>query len=164
MKKLYFYGILPLFLMLNSCGLGINSAGNKYLTVEQGAIPPEFGKDGTVLLLVEDADSNLWYKKYINKHAENKYTGPYKIIQYDELDASPYSNKEKYRYVFLSDNTSKIQHIDNTGVSSSEWKYFLVYDRLTEKQYKSKTAPVSWAKFMGVYFEKLDAKRIENGG
>ncbi|WP_298892469.1 hypothetical protein [uncultured Psychroserpens sp.] len=163
MKK-FAYTIIPLFLLCMSCGLGINSAANKYLTVEQGAIPPEFGKDGTVLLLIEDADSNLWYKKYVNKRAKESYTGPYKIILYDELETMAYSDKEKYRYVFLSDNTADIQHLTKTGQSSSEWKYFLVYDRVTEKQYKSKTAPISWNKFMGAYFKKLDEKRMANGG
>lgn len=169
MNKLKKYFLLLISIsvctLLNSCGVIAKSIGNKYLTEEKGAIPPEFGQKGTVFLLVEDIDSNIWYRKFINSRAESEYKGSHEVVKFADLDLKKFNDVNIYRFVFLSDNKqseyfSGVSNTNGDGFSTSESKFFYVYDRKTKKEYRSKKAASNWGKYMRIYIKKLNEKRV----
>ncbi|WP_290698004.1 hypothetical protein [Lacinutrix sp.] len=150
--------LLILFLVTNSCKSS-DKVAIKYLNVEKGAIPPDFGEKGTTLLttnrdseIIEnykgDYESVQNYVHYsFKKSKRNKFTGH--DTQFKDIN--------KYRFVFVFDVTSS----DSNGGSAVILK---VYDRKEKKVYRSKKSSMNKYNYAKLYLQKLDQQRIINGG
>lgn len=158
MKILRFLTLMSLTLLLNSCfALKASDANNarKEYTVENNAIPPQFGQDSNEVLLCMKKNRKS-YDKYLKSAAE-LYNGKYEIISEAQLASDKYSDTKKYRYMFDYEGGTQV-HYSNGGTATA--KRFYIKDRLEDKDYKSGAEFTFFAKVMKVYFENLEAKRI----
>lgn len=148
----HFY--LALVLILVSCG-----SGNmlKTYTEENNAIPPDFGKEGTVLLLIKN-NSIFNYNHFLNNAFKKNYHGNFELIEEDEINKLPYNNKEKYRYTFdFSYGTGYTSTYQNGH--SGNFKRYYVYDRLIDKKFIKVAEFSAYAKAMKAYAINLENKR-----
>lgn len=123
-----------------------------------GAIPPDFGKDYTVLMVQLRGRGS--YDRYL-KSAAKKYLGEYIIVKTDESIDEKYPDKKKFRYVFdYSDGSTVTTQFSNGKSASSVYKKFYVYDRLKKIRYQSGAEFTFFAKAMKIYFKNLELKRI----
>lgn len=151
--------LIPLVaLVLQSCfvrkGIESNAAKSEF-TVENDAIPPDFGKDeNTVLIGILRQRKS--YDKWVKKAFEN-YNGEYLLLSEFELSKPEYSDTEKYRYVFDYSDGSLYR---NGRYNSGSYKRFFIKDRLEDKMFQSGAEFTFFAKAMEVYVQNLENKRL----
>ncbi|GAA3507966.1 hypothetical protein GCM10022393_17580 [Aquimarina addita] len=153
------FSILTLTL-LTSCGAIVKSKGNKYLTEEKGAIPPEFGKEKNTLLFITHHSS---YNKYLKKNTRKIYKGDYELVSEDEFKTNDkYEDLNKYRFVFdynyISPGYDVVRADGSTRAPLYNVKKFRILDRKENKEYVSKITSSFWSKLQKVYLKKLNAK------
>jgi hypothetical protein len=142
------------FAALNLSSCAGTGAMKSEFTEENKAIPPDFGKNKSeVLLCVLQRGS---YNGYLKSAAKENYNGQYVFIQSSELNSATYADKTKYRYFFDYDGGSSVSY-SNGG--SSTFKRFFVKDRLENKKYQSGAEFSFYAKAMKIYMANLETKR-----
>ncbi|WP_347374584.1 hypothetical protein [Aequorivita sp. Q41] len=156
-KNVFFILILiSLITSLASCGAMVKGTANKKLTVEKGAIPPEFGSEKTTMLFITHHRS---YNKYLKKNVADIYKGDFEIISEKEFKSDvKYEDKQKYRYVFNFESKSYSYTKSDLSSGSGEVKKFYVLDRKNEKKYFSPMTSSFWSKLQKVYLKKLTEK------
>jgi len=122
------------------------------MTVENGFIPPEFGKQKTVMLVLKAGKGN--YDKFLVRDFEG-YKGEIKMIKESEKDSELYKDKVKYRYIFYF--TLEDRMVNDKPMSL---KKFYIYDRLENKNYVNKYTSSDFSMMRKVYVENLN-KEIE---
>ncbi len=165
MTKSKFYFLLATVLMLSmlsSCGAIVKSKANKYLTEEEGAIPPDFGKENTTLLFITHRNS---YNKYLKKNTRKIYQGDYELISKKEFESnSKYEDISKYRFVFdysaVSPGYTVIRGDGSMRDPLYDVKKFRILDRKSEKEYVSKMTSSFWSKLQKVYLKNLNEKLL----
>ena len=146
---------------LSSCFISAavaKSQAKKEFTEEFKAIPPDFGKKNTVLLIVLKKRSS--YDKYL-KNATKKYNGEVTFINEGEEILPEYNNKQKYRFIFdyIPGSSSTITY--SNGLSSTVIaKRFYVKDRLNDIYYQTSYETAFFGKALKAYMENLEIKRI----
>ena len=133
-------------------------------TVENGAIPPDFGKNPDEIFLVIKAGRKS-YDKYLIKAVEEEYQGKYEYTMFARIDQSKYADKNVYRYYFYYDPGKTVNMKDENGVEngiSNTYKQFYVYDRETDTKYKTEDEFSKFAIAMKVYIKNLNEQRIKN--
>lgn len=171
MKKLLnlkSYLLLVILLFTQSCFISksvARSKARKTFTVENNAIPPDFGKEPTTLLVIlrESKGYNRWAKKAVRK----KYFGEYVFITRADLEKEEYKDTTKYRYLFdyAAGSTGSSYGYTSTGVryeTTLVFKKYYVYDLKTGKTYKSGAEFTNYGEAMKAYFENLEAIRKAN--
>ncbi len=158
MKALKNTILVILCLSLNSCFIGkaaTVSKAKKEFTVENYAIPPEFGNDENSYLIgvLHGPD---YYDKFVRNKFEKAYTGKYILLTEEELDSEKYQDLEQFRYTLAYTAGSSQTH--NVTVTQ---KKFFVYDRLNKKKYITGAEFPYYAKAMEVYISQLDKKLNE---
>lgn len=148
----------------NSCMLiGSNIAkgkATKLLTVENGAIPPDFAKNKATLLVVKWNRKS--YDKFLVKNFQ-EYQGDYEIVSLNDINTEAYANKEKYRYVFDHFPEPKNYRNQSQGTeTSNEVKRFSITDRIGNRQYESKFVSMYFSKVMKAYIENLNLELEKN--
>jgi len=169
MKKINFK-FLPVFLMLiaitsvlNSCASGTPKKMLSEFSEENKAIPPQFGKNNTVLLCVIKGRGS--YDNYLKKAAKKYYMGECVFVSKEEEKSPKYADKGKYRYYFdYSEGATHTQIYRNAngtigGENSVTWKRFHVYDALEDKKYESGAEFSHFAQAMNAYMANLETKR-----
>ena len=142
-------------------GALIKKKGLRELTVENGAIPPEFGvTDSTLVCIIRNRNG---YDKHMKKHVANEYHGKHTFATWDEVDAGgEYGDVDSYRYVFSGD----IREIDggdngpfmNTKMTTES---FYIYDRKDAKTYRSPFTSSFFAKVIQAYVINLEKERVK---
>lgn len=144
--------------LLQSCFIGKAIQTKKMrseYTEENNAIPPEFGKNTSEVLLVQlTGDPDPFLDIYRKGAVRRKYKGEYEIVNSKTDINTAFPDKKKYRYVFDSDYGSKM--------GSSSLQRYYVYDRLIDKKYSCGAEFTYYAKSMRVYMELLNNQRIKN--
>ena len=134
---------------LTSCVTGMAA---KRITVENGCIPAEFGKNpGTLLLLKEKGKS---YNKYLKKVFDH-YQGKHEYITLDQLSKPPYTDLEKYPYLLDFE-----RELHSQGAGTTDYidvRRFYIEDRSTGKRYESKITSSYYAKILKAYVSNLNA-------
>lgn len=158
MKTLKIAIVVILCSSLNSCFIGkaaTVSKAKKEFTVENYAIPPEFGNDDNAYLIgvLHGPD---YYDKFVRKNFDKAYTGKYVLLTQEELDSEKYQDLEKYRYTLAYRGGSSTTH----KITITQKKFF-VYDRLNKKKYITGAEFPYYAKAMEVYLNQLDKKLKE---
>jgi len=151
-------------LLLNSCGSMVKSSAAKKMTVENGAIPPDLGKDNTVLLCVLKGRNSR--DKYMKKHIEKYYKGRYEFILEHEVYESKYSNKEIYRYVF-DYNAGSVEVVgeDINGrvkTKNLPTSSYYILDRKTGTNYYSDAPSGYFSKLIEAYAINMEKVRSSN--
>lgn len=163
---------LSIIISFQSCGILVKKAitvskAKKEYTVENYAIPPEFGKNNNeVLIGILKGPKD--YNNYLKRKIEKSYNGNYVLISDNELNSKKYSDLKKYRYLFTYKEgtkiTTSIQTINGftSGGSSYILKKLYVYDRLKKNEFISGAEFKFWAKSIEIYLEQLEKQRIKN--
>ncbi len=187
MKKLLTFTVtitIIIFYVLNSgCIMStilISSALTKQIciskmTVEKGAIPPDFGTTTSTLICI--IRERKGYDKYLKKHVRNEYHGKYTFATWDEFDTCiEYSDLDKYQYVFAGELHNSVyttlQNPTNpysTGPSgnysfqemSTTSETFYILDRKNNKAYPSPYRSSMFAKMIQAYMINLEKERIK---
>ena len=159
MEKLSRFTLFLLIVItFNSCFISKSvdaSKAKSEFTEENNAIPPAFGKKGTVLLCVLQKRNS--YDKYLKSAVKKNYNGEYLLVSEAQLNSEEYSDKEKYRFVFDYSEGKKVYSTNSS--QPAVYKRFFVKDRLENKIYQSGAEFTFFAKAMKVYFENLEKKR-----
>ena len=160
--KTYLLLIISVLMLtfLTSCGAIARSKGNKYLTEQKGAIPPEFGQENTTLLFITHHGS---YNKYLKKNTRKIYNGDYELVSENEFKTNDkYKDLKKYRFVFDYNYTSPgydvIRADGSMRAALYNVKKFRILDRKENKEYVSKITSSFWSKLQKVYLKKLNEK------
>ncbi len=155
---LYSRLILIYFILLTitqSCFIGRIievSKMKKEFTEENDAIPPEFGKHGTVLLLINSQDyGSSGYNGYLRRAFKKNYFGEYRIVKDGKLSNNEFSNKEIFRYAF--------DYSSGSTTNYGSRKRYLILDRLANKTYQSGAEFIRYAKAIKIYAKNLEKKR-----
>jgi len=143
--------LITVLLTQTSC---IRSIAQKNLTVEKGAIPPDFGRDSSTLLVIKSGKNS--YDKYLNKNFK-AYEGLYQMVNRNEINTL-YQDSIKFRYVFDYNLENKYVSGSSSGMNVRK---FLVYDRITDRNYKAPLTSSFFSKIMKAYIHNLN-KAIEN--
>ena len=136
----------------------------KNLTVEKGAIPPEFGKEKTTILFIKARGG---YNGYLRRNVRKNYNGAYELVTRAEYENNvKYQDVTTYRYVFDFD----YYRVNDRYISPSmatmtnrpalyQVKKFSIYDRKTDSLYRSPMTSSYWSKLQKIYLRQLEAKR-----
>ncbi len=163
-KLLLLITIFAVSIMLHSCGAMIKGAALRNLTVENNAMPSNFGKDKATLICVLKGRESR--DKYMRKHFKNEYYGKKVFILESKLNSAKYSDKNKYRYVIdynsgsLSETTFYSSGGSNTMTAGTS-NYF-IYDRVEEKTYNSTAQSSAFSKLIQAYAINLEKIRKQN--
>lgn len=133
-------------------------------SVENGAIPEEFGSNPDEVLLVIKAGRKS-YDKYLYKAIDSEYQGKYEYTMFARIDQSQYADKNIYRYFFYYDPGKTVEMRDENGAGTgitNTYKQFYVYDRLTDTKYKTGKEFSHFATAMKVYIQNLNEQRVKN--
>ena len=155
---------LILMLMAASCGSMVKSKALTKITIENNAIPPDFGRDKTILLCITSGKNS--YDKYLKKHVTKEYHGRYAFISEGELNSDKYSNTNTYRYVF---NRNLIYHKSSSyNNSTGRWEertttssLFYIIDRMDNRVYKSPMTSSFFGKMIQAYMINLEGERLK---
>ncbi|WP_420570689.1 hypothetical protein [Kordia sp.] len=148
--------------LMNSCGVLVKAKARKSITEENGAIPPDLGKENTTMIFFLYHRS---YNRYLKKNAKKFYKDDYIFLTEEEFTKNEtYRDISKYRYIFKFDYI----HYTVPDFNSPSFekrrrvKKFYIVDRKTGITYKSKMTSGLWSKLQKVYFEKLSEKITSN--
>ncbi len=151
---------------LYSCGAIVKAKANQYATVEQGAIPEDFGVHNDTVLFITYRNS---YNKYLKRNLRKVYKGPHELVTQEELASETYTNVAKYRYVFdYTYNSYQYQSNNETlygpggGTGTGQVRRFHVLDRLEQKEYVMPMTSSFWSKLQRIYLKNLEMQRVKN--
>ncbi|CAN0590867.1 unnamed protein product [Ectocarpus sp. 12 AP-2014] len=166
---LAFTGIV--LLTLSSCGAIVKAKANKYASIEEGAIPSNFGEGNTEVLFVTKGKKS--YDKYLKSNIKKVYKGKYVFVMESDLKSDKYNNVAKYRYLFDFERESYGYHSSNTVIygqsaiaggnnATGQVRRFAIRDRQEEKTYTMPMTSSFWSKLQRVYLKNMEAVRIQN--
>ena len=168
LKIFHLFVIVALF-MFSSCGMIIKS----YIKKDTENVPPDFGKEKTTLLVIQERKG---YNKKVEKIVKDNYSGNYIFVTRAELE-NKYADAMNYRYVLDDDISVSKMYVTtittdrstgfqtrSTAPQSSASRSFHVLDRKTNKIHDTGVSSgTSWKKILKTYLQKLDAERKKNG-
>ena len=145
-----------LLLTLSSCGGIIKS----YISKDAENVPPDFGKQKTTLLVIEQKKG---YNKEVEKILNKYYSGEYAFVSKEDLTIKPYQDTIKYRYL-LNDNLSITQAFTGSSVPvgprtgqqtnqmvSTASRSFHIIDRKTQNVHSGLTFPLYSGSMLPLY-------------
>jgi len=154
---LILFMVFPLF--LSSC---LKNLAMKRITIENGAIPPDFGEKNTVLMCIITGKKS--YDRYIEKHVTNEYKGQYEFVLREDIYNEKYNDIDKYRYLFdLDVITKNVNTYSGTEAYTNQIRsasYFIL-DRKTNDTYQSPVTSSFFSKIIQAYMINLEATRLK---
>ena len=156
MKK-QIYLLLSIVIILFSC----SSAAYKSTIKDNGKqIPPNFGLEKTIILLMEKGSSG--YNSHLEENWDKYYTGKYEIVTKETLNNKKYADTKKYKYIFDYD-IRVTRGNDGSGRQQTYEGYsFFLIDREDNKKFGSFLDSQAWNKLMKAYIMKLEEVRLKN--
>jgi hypothetical protein len=144
--------------LFSSCGALSKALVKPHITKEKGAIPPDYGKDGEVLLIM--LKDRKGYNKAMKKAAEKWYNGPYELVTNDQLGDGKYDDVDKYRYRLYMEEVTKSTSTYNSrtgGMSSGSLLTYqaYIYDTKFKRRYDSPATSSFYKKIAEVYMKRL---------
>lgn len=151
--------IISISISLQSCFVSKSSDIKNMrseFSVENNAIPPNFGKNKSEVLLV--LITGFAVDKFHKKALKEKYFGEYELHNpKTDLDEK-FPDKSKYRYVFVTGGGTSY----GQGNLGGQYKRYFVYDRLDKKEYSSGAEFSNFALALKIYMENLNTQRLKN--
>ncbi len=175
MKKIQitFTVLIIALLTLSSCGAIVKTKAKKLATVEEGAIPANFGGNNSVVLFVTSGKRS--YDKYLKRNIKKAYQGNYELVSKEALNSAKYADKDKYRYIFDFKKEFYSYHSDNaviygqsahTGMKNAtgQVRRFGITDRIDKKDYVMSMTSGFWSKLQRMYIKNMETVRLQNTG
>ncbi|MEH0153810.1 hypothetical protein V6R21_06660 [Limibacter armeniacum] len=143
------------------------------ITVEKGAIPPDFANTHAVLLCMLHDDYNS-FNRNMKKHVENEYHGEVAFVRWEDLEKEKYQDLKKFRYAFstklIPAAEKKEQHRETSAANSEEaaandslqnedTATAYILDRLENKIYASPFTSSFYGKLTLAYMINLEKER-----
>jgi hypothetical protein len=149
----------------SSLGQNAIAKSKSRITEDGKQIPPNFSKEKTVLLVVEQKTNYSGYKKYIRelkKIFEENYFGAYEFVPEENFNAAKiYQNTSKYRYIFaLSGFYSPGSGTTTSNTSSNSSYNCIMYDRIEKTNYSS-VSETFYGPIITGYLRKLEEIRMK---
>ena len=161
---------IALLLSLTSCGEWVKamidkSKALKVITIENGAIPPEFGRNKTTLLCQIEGRKN--HDKYVIKNVSENYHGKSVFIQKHMLNSEEYEDVSKYRYYFSIDKEVKKSTSFNVATGRNETHNivttsYYILDRKEDIAYECPMKSNAFGKMIKAYMTNLEAVRLKH--
>ena len=155
------FPVKPTAFLLILTGVLLSGCTDKAMSariIDDGTqFPPELGLSPDTMLAVLHG-SNA-YDRVLTNTLARYYTGPYKLVTTAELSGT-FTDVDIYRYVF----DSVVKERDMAMSAAEAGTRFHVVDRKAKRTYSADQTTKAYGKLMAVYLQKLDAKRIANGG
>jgi hypothetical protein len=156
--------------LLSSCGAIVKVKAKKYATVQEGAIPEDFGTGNVTMLFITKSKKS--YDKYLKKNVERCYQGKYELITHKTLEQDQYQDLETYPYYFdfgyktyqRFTSNEVIHGPGGTRLTSGMVRKFFIIDRKTDKKYEMGMTSSYWSKLQRMYIKNLEAERLKNSG
>ena len=148
--------VIAITLSLSSCIMLISGGivkrkSVKKFTVENGVIPPEFGKTNSILLVVKSGRRS--FDKTLTKVFDD-YKGNYLLVNREDLTNSKLSDIETYRFIFDTKTIIKT-NMDATRSSTRTYQFFM-RDRIAGKKYDASHTSSFYGKLMKAYVINLN--------
>jgi hypothetical protein len=163
MKVLKIVLILCLSINLVGCFGYMKRKAARVTSEESGAIPPNFGKDQSFVLLCV-LEGRASYDKYVKKNTIAEYHGKYEFVEKSKIDKPPYNDKNKYPFVFdCSIKEEQYEVYDSKGRSRQRYmttyRHF-VLDRSEDKKYFIQSGSSAFGLQIKAYMANLEKKRL----
>lgn len=157
--------LISLSLTLLSCGAAVKGMALKNTTVEKNAIPSDFGKNNSTLLVGLSRKNAR--DKYLKKYFKENYHGPYVFVDSDKIDSELFKDTDSYRYIFdvdrRTDNKLKFNVFKKRfEPDGTTWNKYYVKDRQTGKYYYGQVESGFFAKLIEAYTINLEKTRKRN--
>lgn len=153
--SMWLFSMVILF-TTNSCANMARRQAIKRITVEKKAIPPDFGKDESEVLICIITDKNM-YDRYVKKHVINEYHGKYKFMLYSDIGKDGTDDVSKFRYIFHGFRT---RSKDFDGSMHTEFQYYII-DRLEEETYNCPFVANGYGQLIKKYMIALEHTRLQ---
>ena len=163
LKLLILTAVIPF--LLNSCGAMEAGKYQEKITVENGSIPPDLGKDDSIIICVLTGRNSR--DKYMKKHITENYQGNYEFVLQSDLTSDKYNDTDLYRYLLdYEASTTKTTRTDNkTGRTSfvdvPVSKYY-IKDRKSNEIYSSNIKSGHFARLIEAYSINMEKVRSAN--
>ena len=165
MKKII---ITVLILLFTELFTAPSFAQSKLLAKEDNAIPVNFGKEKTTLLVVKTPAGHD-VNKALEKMFEKYYAGPYEIIDFLDQFQVRYHDSVKYGYKFNvvidmqpGQFTTRRPGGGYERMGPSNEYSFGVTDQHTKKDYNISFFKESFSGLLETYIKKLEEERKKN--
>ncbi|HEU4471697.1 MAG TPA: hypothetical protein VFR58_11470 [Flavisolibacter sp.] len=156
MKK--FYAIFLAFsitLILSACG------SSKNLFRDQDPVPADFGKQQTTVLVLKTEQNKV--NRALESTFKKYYTGPFLLIDEEDLTSGKYSDNQKYRYCFRTH--IQFQAASGSGSMRTQATHNYTYDivdRVTATKNGLDFYGGGYKGLMEAYVKKMEAVKAEN--
>ncbi|PWJ28750.1 hypothetical protein [Sediminitomix flava] len=157
--------LITILFICTSCGAYVKMRAISKITVENDAIPPDFGTEETILLCVITGKKG--YDKYMKKHVSNEYHGKYEFVMRKDINSDKYQNTSKYKYLFDFEKLQyKTTHSADTPsgfetITITTASYYL-FDRDENITYKCPNTSSYFSRIIQAYMINLENERIKN--
>ncbi|WP_353778659.1 hypothetical protein [Winogradskyella sp. 3972H.M.0a.05] len=151
--------------LLNSCGAIVKGSASKKMTVENGAIPADFGKDDTVLICVLKGRNSR--DNYMRKHIKKNYKGKYEFVLQSDVYSHKYDDRDKYRYLF-DYNAGSMRSTSYSNLTGEiETRHlptssYYIMDRKSNEYYFSNISSGFFSKLIQAYSINMEKVRLSN--
>lgn len=143
-------------LLFTSCGAYVKNKSMEKMTVENKAIPSNFGQDNEILVCVLQGRNSR--DRYMRKHVEENYFGKYVFLLSEEISEEVYTDLDTYRYVFDYNAGSVLGQNGRPLPTSS----YYIYDRKENVYYYSDAYSGMFGKLILAYTLSLERVRQEH--
>ncbi len=141
----------------------MRAKAKKYVTVAQGAIPPNFGTENASILFLTHQNS---YNRYLKRNVKKAYGGPHAFMDREELEKK---GAGMYGYIFdygyragQRFSTNEVVQGPGGGFNTARVKQFFITDTQTDSIYVLKATSGYWSKLQRYYLKKLEEERVRN--
>lgn len=156
--------LLTTCLLCSSCGILVKNMATKNAAIERGAIPPDFGKQSSTLLVLLHKSKS--FNRHLKKRVKKEYNGDYQFVSEEELENdAAFQDKDKYRYLFRHNQFSREYNNPDpmaTRAKSIPTTQFMVIDRKEEKTYYCQFTSGMFSKYIQGYMISLERVRQSN--
>lgn len=137
----------------------------KKTTIENNAIPPDFGKDESTLICILYGKNSI--DKYVKKHVEKEYHGKYEFVNIKNIEAEKYNDTIKYRYTFDGEKVTNTVSSYNSTTGKTEERditthSFFIMDNITGVTYRSPVTSDHFSRLIQAYMINLEKERMKN--
>ena len=144
----YFILIILVVICFTNCGIRtIQEIDQTKISVEAKSIPPEFSKFNGILLF---ANKTKKFNRKLQETLNSYYKGKYEFVDRNDIESEQYSDINKFRYVFDSNNLGSGEYNFET-----EALVFYIWDRKENETYIGPAKGSNISELMRVYIIKL---------
>ncbi len=156
-RKIKFLALMLLLGLATATTSCIRLAAENRLTVDKGAIPPDFGRTkGTLLVLTSGAHS---YDGLLKRNF-TAYWDKYALVGADQLAVAPYTDLKVYPYVLGAEIEQHASKGNDDKVHILNLRRFYILDRAAEHRFEARYVSGFYAKVLKGYIANLNKELL----